>query len=44
MTLIQIAISLATITLLTRKKVLMIDVYGTSFGGLIFAVLALLHI
>lgn len=44
MTLIQIAISLAAITLLTRKKVLMIGVYGTSLGGLIFAMLAFLHI
>lgn len=44
MTLIQIAISLAAITLLTRKKMLIMGVYGASLGGLIFAILAVLHI
>ena len=44
MTLVQIAISLAAITLLTRKKMLIIGVYGTSLVGLVFAALALLHL
>ena len=44
MTLIQIAISISAITLLTRKQSLMFAVYGMSLGGFIFAVLALLHI
>ncbi len=44
MTLIQIAISLAAITLLTRKKSLSIGVAAMAGGGFVFAVLALLHI
>lgn len=44
MTLIQIAISIAAITLLTRKQSLMYAVYGMSLGGFIFAGLALLHL
>jgi hypothetical protein len=44
MTFIQIAISLAAITLLTRKKSLFIGVAGMACGGLVFAILALLHI
>ena len=44
MTFIQIAISLAAITLLTRKKSLTIGVAAMAGGGLVFAILALLHI
>ena len=44
MTFIQIAISLAAITLLTRKKSLSIGVAAMAGGGFIFAILALLHI
>ena len=44
MTFIQIAISLAAITLLTRKKSLTIGVAAMAGGGFIFAILALLHI
>ena len=44
MTFIQIAISLAAITLLTRKKSLSIGVAAMASGGLVFAILALLHI
>ncbi len=44
MTFIQIAISLAAITLLTRKKSLTIGVAAMAAGGFIFAILALLHI
>jgi hypothetical protein len=44
MTFIQIAISLAAITLLTRKKSLSIGVAAMAAGGFIFAILALLHI
>ena len=44
MTMIQVAISLAAITLLTRKKILLAGVYGMTLGGLIFAVLALFQI
>jgi len=44
MTLIQIAISLAAITLLTRKKSLLAGVYGMALGSIIFSILALLHI
>lgn len=44
MTLIQIAISIAAITLLTRKQSLMYAVYGMSLGGFVFAGLALLHL
>jgi len=41
MTLIQVAISLAAITLLTRKKILLVGVYGMTLGSLVFAALAL---
>ncbi len=44
MTLIQISISLSAISLLTRKKALLLGVYGMAAGGLIFAALALLQI
>ena len=44
MTFIQIAISLAAITLLTRKKSLSIAVAAMAGGGFVFAILALLHI
>jgi hypothetical protein len=44
MTLIQIAISLAAIALLTRKKSLLVGVYGMALGSILFAALALLHI
>lgn len=44
MTLIQVAISLAAITLLTRKKILMVGVYGMALGGFVFAALALLQV
>jgi Domain of unknown function (DUF4337) len=44
MTFIQIAISLAAITLLTRKKSLSIGVAAMALGGAIFAILALLQI
>lgn len=44
MTFIQIAISLAAITLLTRKKSLSIGVAAMAGGGLVFAILALLKI
>jgi len=44
MTFIQVAISLAAITLLTRKKHLFIGVAAMAGGGLVFAALALLHI
>lgn len=43
MTLIQIAISISAITLLTRKQSLMYAVYGMSLGGFVFAGLAILH-
>lgn len=44
MTLIQISISMAAITLLTRKKTLSFGVIAMAGGGLVFAALALLHI
>jgi hypothetical protein len=44
MTLMQVAIALAAITLLTRKSWLQWGVYGTAIGGLAVAALALLHI
>lgn len=44
MTLIQISISMAAITLLTRKKTLSFSVIAMAGGGLVFAALALLHI
>lgn len=44
MTMIQVAISLAAITLLTRKKVLILGVYGMTLSGLVFAVLALFQL
>ena len=44
MTLIQISISLAAITLLTRKKTLSFGVIAMAGGGLVFATLALLKI
>lgn len=44
MTFIQIAISLAAITLFTRKKSMTIGVAVMAGGGFVFAMLALLHI
>lgn len=44
MTAIQIAISLAAITLLTRKNWLQVGIYGFATAGLVAAVLALLHL
>jgi hypothetical protein len=44
MTFVQIAISLAAITLLTRKKSLSFGVAAMAGAGFVFAVLALLHI
>jgi hypothetical protein len=44
MTLIQVAIALAAITLLTRKKWLQWGVYGAATGGAVLAALAFLHI
>jgi hypothetical protein len=44
MTLEQIAISLAAITLLTRKKWLQWGAYGTAGGGVVLAALAYLHV
>lgn len=44
MTLIQISISMAAITLLTRKKTLSFGVIAMAGGNLVFALLALLHI
>jgi hypothetical protein len=43
-TLIQVAIALAAITLLTRKKWLQWGVYGMAAGGAVLATLAYLHI
>ena len=44
MTLIQVAIALAAITLLTRKKWLQWGVYGAAAGGAVLAALAFLQI
>jgi hypothetical protein len=44
MTAEQIAISLAAITLLTRKKWLQYGAYGVATVGLVLGVLAWLHI
>jgi hypothetical protein len=44
MTLIQVAIALAAITLLTRKKWLQWGVYGAAAGGAVLAALAFVHI
>jgi hypothetical protein len=44
MTLIQIAISLAAITLLTRRRWLQYAAYGTGAAGGVLAILAALHI
>ncbi|MCC7115180.1 MAG: DUF4337 domain-containing protein [Burkholderiales bacterium] len=44
MTLIQIAIPLAAITLLTRRRWLQHTAYGAGAAGLVLPVLALLHI
>lgn len=44
MTLTQVAISLAAITLLTRRKMLLVGVYGMTLVGLIYALLALFQI
>jgi hypothetical protein len=44
MTLIQVAIALAAITLLTRKTWLQWGVYGAAAGGGVLAVMALQHI
>ena len=44
MTAIQIAISLAAITLLTRKKWLQVGAYGVAGIGTILGVLAMMHI
>src|SRR5947209_18491692 len=44
MTAIQIAISLAAITLLTRKKWLQVGSYGVAGVGVVLAAMAWLHI
>jgi hypothetical protein len=44
MTLIQVAIALAAITLLTRRKWLQWGVYGATAGGAVLATLAYLHL
>lgn len=44
MTAVQISISLAAITLLTRKRWLQFGIYGFSAAGLIAALLAVLHL
>ena len=44
MTLMQVAIALAAITLLSRKRWLQWGVYGTAAGGLALAAFAYLHI
>jgi len=44
MTLIQIAISLAAITLLTRRRWLQYTAYGAGVGGALLAVAAALHL
>jgi hypothetical protein len=44
MTLMQVAIALAAITLLTRKRWLQWGVYGTAAGGLALAALAFLNV
>ena len=44
MTAIQIAISLAAITLLTKKKWLQVTSYGVAGVGLVLAALAWMHI
>ena len=44
MTLVQIAISLAAITLLTRRRWLQFAAYGTGAAGGVLAVLAALHL
>lgn len=44
MTLIQIAIALAAITILTRNKGLMYAAYGAAGGALILGVLAGMHV
>ena len=44
MTVIQIAISLAAITLLTRRRWLQFAAYGAGAGGIVLAVLAALHV
>lgn len=43
-TLLQIAIALSAIALLTRKKWLLLGVYGASAIGVIFAVMGALHL
>lgn len=44
MTAVQISISLAAITLLTRKKWLQFGIYGFTAAGLVAAALAMLHL
>jgi len=44
MTLLQIAIALAAITILTRNKALNVTAYGVAAGGVAIGMLALLHI
>jgi Domain of unknown function (DUF4337) len=44
MTLMQISISMAAITLLTRKKTLSLGVIAMAGGGLVFALFAIIHI
>ena len=44
MTLIQVSIALAAITLLTRKPWLQWGVYGAAAGGGVLAIMALQHI
>lgn len=43
-TLLQIAIALSAIALLTRKKWLLVGVYGASVVGVIFAVMGAMHL
>ena len=43
MTLMQVAIALAAITLLTRRSWMQWGVYGTAIGGLVIAGFALMH-
>jgi hypothetical protein len=44
MTLVQIAISLAAITLLTRKRWLQWGAFGTAIAGAVLAIMAFLHV
>jgi len=44
MTLVQIAISLAAITLLTRRRWMQYAAYGTGAAGALLAIAAALHL